>query len=85
MQGALKFSLVDGNVRLYLYIVYLILNLYCRMVRSSAAHALGKLSALSTRVDPLVGDLLTALQVINMFLSIIYFHDVSFVLIWSYV
>ncbi|OWM67342.1 hypothetical protein CDL15_Pgr000794 [Punica granatum] len=31
-------------------------------VRSSAALALGKLSALSTRVDPLVGDLLTSLQ-----------------------
>lgn len=33
-----------------------------RTVRSSAASALGKLSALSTRVDPLVGDLLTNLQ-----------------------
>ncbi|KAM7250092.1 hypothetical protein ACFE04_021975 [Oxalis oulophora] len=33
-----------------------------RTVRSSAALALGKLSALSTRVDPLVGDLLTSLQ-----------------------
>lgn len=33
-----------------------------RTVRSSAAHALGKLSALSTRVDPLVGDLLSGLQ-----------------------
>ncbi|KAK4775828.1 hypothetical protein SAY87_023789 [Trapa incisa] len=33
-----------------------------RMVRSSAALALGKLSALSTRIDPLVGDLLTSLQ-----------------------
>ncbi|GKB83641.1 protein ILITYHIA [Tanacetum coccineum] len=32
-------------------------------VRSSAASALGKLSALSTRVDPLVGDLLSNLQV----------------------
>ncbi|KAF3790933.1 eIF-2-alpha kinase activator [Nymphaea thermarum] len=31
-------------------------------VRSSAALALGKLSALSTRVDPLVGDLLSLLQ-----------------------
>lgn len=36
----------------------------CRVVRSSAALALGKLSALSTRVDPLVGDLLSSLQVI---------------------
>ncbi|KAH9784188.1 protein ILITYHIA [Citrus sinensis] len=34
-----------------------------RTVRSSAALALGKLSALSTRVDPLVGDLLSSLQV----------------------
>jgi len=33
-----------------------------RTVRSGAALALGKLSALSTRVDPLVGDLLTSLQ-----------------------
>ncbi|KAK6915301.1 hypothetical protein RJ641_020418 [Dillenia turbinata] len=33
-----------------------------RTVRSSAALALGKLSALSTRVDPLVSDLLTSLQ-----------------------
>lgn len=34
-----------------------------RTVRSSAALALGKLSALSTRVDPLIGDLLSSLQV----------------------
>lgn len=40
------------------YVVYV-----CRTVRSSAALALGKLSALSTRVDPLVGDLLSSLQV----------------------
>lgn len=33
-----------------------------RTVRSSAALALGKLSALSTRVDPLIGDLLSSLQ-----------------------
>ncbi|XP_076949401.1 protein ILITYHIA-like isoform X2 [Bidens hawaiensis] len=33
-----------------------------RTIRSSAASALGKLSALSTRVDPLVGDLLSNLQ-----------------------
>ncbi|XP_073102669.1 protein ILITYHIA [Elaeis guineensis] len=33
-----------------------------RTVRRSSALALGKLSALSTRVDPLVGDLLTTLQ-----------------------
>ncbi|KAL0313788.1 UNVERIFIED_CONTAM: protein ILITYHIA [Sesamum calycinum] len=33
-----------------------------RTVRSSAAFALGKLSALSTRIDPLVGDLLSGLQ-----------------------
>ncbi|CAI0433676.1 unnamed protein product [Linum tenue] len=33
-----------------------------RMVRTSAALALGKLSALSTRVDPLVNDLLSSLQ-----------------------
>ncbi|KAJ8616836.1 hypothetical protein MRB53_036208 [Persea americana] len=35
------------------------------MVRSSSALALGKLSALSTRVDPLVGDLLSTLQASN--------------------
>ncbi|XWS64788.1 hypothetical protein CRYUN_Cryun05aG0033900 [Craigia yunnanensis] len=34
-----------------------------RTVRSSAALALGKLSALSTRVDPLVSDLLSSLRV----------------------
>lgn len=34
-----------------------------RVVRSSSALALGKLSALSTRVDPLVNDLLSNLQV----------------------
>ncbi|KAG6736905.1 hypothetical protein POTOM_060156 [Populus tomentosa] len=34
-----------------------------RTVRTSAAFALGKLSALSTRVDPLVSDLLSSLQV----------------------
>ncbi|PHU00606.1 hypothetical protein BC332_30393 [Capsicum chinense] len=33
-----------------------------RTIRSSAAIALGKLSALSTRVDPLVGDLLSGVQ-----------------------
>ncbi|CAK9164333.1 unnamed protein product [Ilex paraguariensis] len=33
-----------------------------RTVRSSAAFALGKLSALTARVDPLVGDLLSSLQ-----------------------
>ncbi|KAG6737448.1 hypothetical protein POTOM_058970 [Populus tomentosa] len=33
-----------------------------RTVRTSAAFALGKLSALSTRVDPLVSDLLSSLQ-----------------------
>ncbi|XP_057476445.1 protein ILITYHIA-like isoform X2 [Actinidia eriantha] len=33
-----------------------------RTVRSHAAVALGKLSALSTRVDPLVGDLVSSLQ-----------------------
>ncbi|KAJ0966557.1 hypothetical protein J5N97_023474 [Dioscorea zingiberensis] len=33
-----------------------------RTVRTSSALALGKLSALSTRVDPLAGDLLSALQ-----------------------
>ncbi|KAF6144359.1 hypothetical protein GIB67_024586 [Kingdonia uniflora] len=33
-----------------------------RTVRSTSALALGKLSALSTRVDPLVGDLLSTLQ-----------------------
>ncbi|KAG6388178.1 hypothetical protein SASPL_153377 [Salvia splendens] len=33
-----------------------------RTIRSSAAVALGKLSALSTRIDPLVGDLLSGLQ-----------------------
>lgn len=39
---------------------------HSRTVRSGAALALGKLSALSTRVDPLVGDLLTSLQVIHV-------------------
>lgn len=39
------------------------MEFFCRTVRSSAAFALGKLSALSTRIDPLVGDLLTGLQV----------------------
>ncbi|KAL6583757.1 eIF-2-alpha kinase activator GCN1 [Orobanche minor] len=33
-----------------------------RTVRSSAAHALGKLSALSSRIDPLVCDLLSSFQ-----------------------
>ncbi|XP_010470324.1 PREDICTED: eIF-2-alpha kinase activator GCN1-like isoform X1 [Camelina sativa] len=33
-----------------------------RTIRSSAALALGKLSALSTRIDPLVGDLMTSFQ-----------------------
>ena len=42
---------------------------HCRTVRSSAALALGKLSALSTRVDPLVGDLLSSLQVMLVTLS----------------
>ncbi|GFZ02914.1 similar to ILITYHIA [Actinidia rufa] len=42
-------------------------NVYClqdntRIVRSRAAVALGKLGALSTRVDPLVGDLVSSLQ-----------------------
>lgn len=32
-------------------------------MRSKAAWALGKLTRLSTRVDPLVGDLLSGLQV----------------------
>jgi HEAT repeat protein len=35
-----------------------------RSVRTRAASALGKLSALSTRVDPLVSDLLSMLQVV---------------------
>jgi len=34
-----------------------------RAVRSRAAWALGKLTGLSTRVDPLVGDLISGLQV----------------------
>lgn len=38
----------------------------CRTVRSGAALALGKLSALSTRVDPLVSDLLSSLQVFKI-------------------
>ena len=41
--------------------------LNCRSVRTRAASALGKLSALSTRVDPLVSDLLSMLQVAWMF------------------
>lgn len=49
------------------FMVYVLLASYivyeCRTVRSSAALALGKLSVLSTRVDPLVGDLLSSLQV----------------------
>lgn len=44
-----------------LYLIHL--NFESRTVRSSAALALGKLSALSTRIDPLVGDLLSSLQV----------------------
>jgi len=43
---------------------------YCRTIRSGAALALGKLSALSTRVDPLVSDLLSSLQVIFVPFSI---------------
>jgi hypothetical protein len=39
----------------------------CRSVRTRAAAALGKLSALSTRVDPLVSDLLSMLQVVWIF------------------
>lgn len=42
----------------------------CRTVRTSAALALGKLSALSTRVDPLVSDLLSSLQVALVILLI---------------
>ena len=38
----------------------------CRSVRTRAAAALGKLSALSTRVDPLVSDLLSMLQVVDV-------------------
>jgi hypothetical protein len=38
----------------------------CRSVRTRAASALGKLSALSTRVDPLVSDLLSMLQVFRV-------------------
>lgn len=41
--------------------------LNCRSVRTRAAAALGKLSALSTRVDPLVSDLLSMLQVVCLF------------------
>ena len=41
--------------------------LNCRSVQTRAAAALGKLSALSTRVDPLVSDLLSMLQVAQMF------------------
>lgn len=39
-------------------------NLNNRSVRTRAASALGKLSALSMRVDPLVSDLLSMLQVV---------------------
>lgn len=42
----------------------------CRTVRSSAAVALGKLSALSTRIDSLVGDLLSGLQVYSYILFV---------------
>lgn len=43
--------------------LYLTLRFLYRAVRSKAAWALGKLTRLSTRVDPLVGDLLSGLQV----------------------
>lgn len=53
-------------------VVDLVLNeVLCRTVRSSAAVALGKLSALSTRIDSLVGDLLSGLQVQS---KILFFH-----------
>lgn len=43
-----------------------------------AALALGKLSALSTRVDPLVGDLLTSLQVI-----LVSFVILCYLILWD--
>jgi hypothetical protein len=43
-----------------------LVNMNCRSVRTRAAAALGKLSALSTRVDPLVSDLLSMLQVVDV-------------------
>lgn len=49
------------------------MTVHCRTVRSSAALALGKLSALSSRVDPLVSDLLSSLQVLFSSLYCIYF------------
>ena len=47
-------------------------TLHYRTVRSSAALALGKLSALSSRVDPLVSDLLSTLQVIFTHYTFVY-------------
>ena len=57
--------LVFGNL-LYVIILAYQIRCDCRTVRSSAALALGKLSGLSTRVDPLVSDLLSSLQVISV-------------------
>ena len=53
------------------YALAILLTCDYRTVRSSAALALGKLSGLSTRVDPLVGDLLSSLQVICLFIFIV--------------
>ena len=52
--------------RMFCFLLHKSLNKYnnCRTVRTSSALALGKLSALSTRVDPLVNDLLSTLQVL---------------------
>lgn len=48
--------------------LYLTQRCLYRAVRSKAAWALGKLTRLSTRVDPLVGDLLSGLQVCSFYM-----------------
>lgn len=48
--------------------LYLTQRFLYRAVRSKAAWALGKLTRLSTRVDPLVGDLLSGLQVCSFYM-----------------
>lgn len=66
----------------------MLMQVVCRTVRSSAALALGKLSALTTRIDPLVGDLLSALQVKYFILCIFFFLFFGFnlqnLILWWY-
>lgn len=67
----ITFFIIEVVTLPFKYFVYPFKSCPCdfkfRTVRSSAALALGKLSALSTRVDPLVGDLLSGLQVLVTF------------------